>query len=50
MDEADIEILLERVKRLEWEVRWWRRFAAAAMAVMVLLALVAASSTRIGPP
>jgi hypothetical protein len=41
MDEADVEMLRERVRRLEWEVRLWRRLAAAVMVVAMLFALVA---------
>jgi hypothetical protein len=43
-DDEDIELLRERVKRLEWEVRWWRRLGAAVLAAAMLIGLVAATA------
>lgn len=41
-DEEDFELLRERLKRLEWEVRWWRRLGAAVLAVAMVIGLLAA--------
>jgi hypothetical protein len=39
MDDADAELLQERIRRLEWEVRWWRRFGAVVLVLAVLAGL-----------
>lgn len=40
MDQADLELLRERLRRLEWEVRWWRRLGALILVGAILAGML----------